>query len=262
MRPLLHIEFTHKSRLNMKKRIALQRVRSWRYVAGAAWCLLIAGIPGLLNAAEGDVKRGAAAFRVCTACHSVEPGRHLTGPSLAGVYGRKAGTTQGFLRYSDALQKSGLVWNEQTLDAWIANPARLVTGNDMTFPGIKDRKARADVIAYLQAVSAGKAPPAPAAQGGMMGMMGGGPMPDLKQASADSEVKSIRHCGDTYFVTTADGKTHKIWEFNLRFKTDSSANGPSPGKPAVVGVGMRGDRVAIVFAAPLELSSFIKQSCP
>ena len=211
--------------------------------------------------AQGDVQRGARAFQACAACHSPEPGRNLTGPSLAGVFGRKAGTAQGFLRYSDALQKSGIIWNERTLDAWLTNPAQLVPGNDMTFPGLTDRKSRADVIAYLQAVSAGKKiQPVPAAQGGMMGMMGGA-MPDLKQAVADSVVKSIRHCGDTYFFITADGKTHKMWEFNLRFKTDSSANGPSPGKPALVGVGMRGDRVAIVFATPSEFASFIKEQC-
>jgi cytochrome c len=234
--------------------------RAIRHITRAIGCLLLAGIPALLPAAENDAQRGAAAFNVCAACHSLEPGRHLTGPSLANVFGHKAGAAPGFMRYSDALQKSGIVWNERTFDAWLANPAKLVPGNDMTFPGIKEPQTRQDVIAYLKAVSEGKAP-APAAQGGMMGMMGEGSTPNLKQADADSIVRSMRHCGDTYFVTTADGKTHKVWEFNLRFKTDSSANGPSPGKPAVVGVGMRGDRVAIVFAAPSELSSFIKQSC-
>ena len=244
----------------MQRENNLRCVRARRRIACAVCCLLFTGISGVLHAADGNIQRGAAAFQLCVACHSVEPGRHLTGPSLAGVSGRKAGTAPGFLRYSDALQKSGIVWDERTLDAWLVSPAKLVPGNDMTFPGIKDRKAREDIIAYLRAVSSGKAPPA-AAQGGMMGMMGGGPMPDLKQADADSVVQSIRHCGDTYFVITADGKMHKIWEFNLRFKTDSGANGPSPGKPAVVGVGMRGDRVAIVFAQPKEISALIEQSC-
>ncbi len=86
-------------------------------------------------------------------------------------------------------------------------------------------------------------------------------MSDLKLVDAEAEVKSIRHCRDTYFVTTADGKTHKVWEFNLRFKTDSSAKGPHPGRPMVVGVGMRGDRVAMVFSAPAEFGSFIRERC-
>ena len=52
-------------------------------------------------AAEGDPESGAQHFRVCAACHSLEPGRHLTGPSLAGIWGREAGTVEGFTRYSE-----------------------------------------------------------------------------------------------------------------------------------------------------------------
>ena len=66
---------------------------------------------------------------------------------------------------------------------------------------------------------------------------------------------------DTYTVRTADGKTAKVWEFNLRLKTDSSKDGPSPGKPVIVGAGMQGDRASVVFASPGEISSFIKQDC-
>jgi cytochrome c len=208
--------------------------------------------------AAGDAKRGAADFRVCMTCHSVEPGQHMTGPSLAGVWGRKAGSVQGFMRYSDALKNSSVTWNQQTLDKWLQDPGQFIPHNDMAFPGIKERRTRNDIIAYLAAASKGKAPSVPSGQGGMMG---GGSMSDLKQADAESEVKSIRHCRDTYFVTTADGKTHKVWEFNLRFKTDSSAKGPHPGRPMVAGVGMRGDRVAVVFSAPAEFGSLIRERC-
>jgi cytochrome c len=62
-------------------------------------------------------------------------------------------------------------------------------------------------------------------------------------------------------VKTADGKTNRVWEFNLRFKTDSSKDGPLPGKPVIVGAGMQGDRASIVFAAPGEISSFIRARC-
>lgn len=235
----------------------MQSLHSNYRIAGIILCLLLTGFPGAL-AAQGDPKLGAANFGACAACHSIEPGRHMTGPSLAGLWGRKAGSVENFLRYSDAMKNSGVTWDEQTLDKWLQNPSQFIPHNEMTFPGIKEHVARQEVIAYLKAVSEGKAPSVPAQRGGMMG---GGDMPNLKKAEPDSVVKSIRHCRDTYFVTTADGKTHKVWEFNLRFKTDSSANGPRPGKPAVVGVGMRGDRVAIVFAAPLEFGSFVKQSC-
>jgi cytochrome c len=85
---------------------------------------------------------------------------------------------------------------------------------------------------------------------------------NLKAAPAEGQVTAIKHCADTYTVTTADGKSNKVWEFNLRFKTDSSRLGPNSGKPVIVGAGMRGDRASVVFAAPGEISGFIKQACP
>jgi cytochrome c len=93
-----------------------------------------------------------------------------------------------------------------------------------------------------------------------MGMMGGGKI-DLKKAPLAGQVESIRYCGDAYTVRTADGKESKVWEFNLRFKTDSSNLGPPAGRPVVIGAGMQGDRASVVFAAPEEISRFIKRSC-
>ena len=200
--------------------------------------------------AQGDAQRGAKVFQACIACHSLELGRNLTGPSLSGLFGKKAGTTQNFLRYSDALKRSGLVWNEQTLDAWLKNPEKLVPGNDMPFAGIKDDKARRDLIAFLRT-----------AESTLAAQRAGPRLPSLKKAKPDSVVKTIRHCGDTYFVTTEDGKTHKIWEFNLRLKTDTSEFGPNPGKPVIVGTGMQGDRAAVVFASPAELGTLIRPQC-
>lgn len=187
----------------------------------------------------------------------MEPGRHLTGPSLSHVWGRKAGTAQGFRRYSEALLRSGIVWNPQTLDRWIASPEAMVPGTSMSFPGVRDARMREDIVAYLKAVSEGGAPAAPAAGG----MMGGSQPANLKQAPADAQVSSLHHCRDTYILRTASGQTHKIWEYNLRLKTDSSSLGPNPGKPVVIGSGMRGDRFSVVFASPKELGEFIKESC-
>lgn len=114
------------------------------------------------------------------------------------------------------------------------------------------------MIAYLEAVSEGKAPAT--AQGGMMrGMQAS--REDLKQAPPEGQVTALDHCRETYTVKTADGKTSKVWEFNLRLKTDSSPLGPRPGKPVIVGSGMQGDRASVVFAAPGEISRFIKESC-
>lgn len=228
--------------------------------------VLAVGTAGAAAHAEGDVKRGAAVFQQCAACHSVEPGRHLTGPSLAKVWGAKAGSAEGFRRYSEALLRSGIVWNQQSLDRWLTKPDALVAGTAMAFPGIPDAKAREDVIAYLKAVSEGKAP-APAGRGGMMGggmsggMMGSAEPDDLRKAGADAQVVSIQHCRDAYVVRTRDGKVHRIWEYNLRLKTDSSERGPGAGTPVVVGSGMRGDRFSVVFAAPKDISRFIEERC-
>ena len=68
-------------------------------------------------------------------------------------------------------------------------------------------------------------------------------------------------CGDAYTAETADGKSRKIWEFNLRLKSDSRKSGPALGKPVVIGAGMQGERASIVFASPNEISETIKQSC-
>ena len=72
---------------------------------------------------------------------------------------------------------------------------------------------------------------------------------------------AITHCWDTYRVTTAAGETHEFWERNLRFKTDTSADGPEKGAPAIVGAGMMGDRADVIFAAPEEMSSFMRPGC-
>ena len=83
----------------------------------------------------------------------------------------------------------------------------------------------------------------------------------LKQAPAEATIASVRHCGDSYFVTNASGQTRAFWEFNLRFKTDTSATGPAPGKPVVVGQGMQGDRAQVVFSSVGEMARFIQEKC-
>lgn len=217
-----------------------------------ALLLLAAARPAV---AAGDASRGAKLFAQCMACHSTAPGEHLTGPSLAQVWNRKAAGAEGFQRYSEALKKSGIVWNETALEKWLANPEALVPGTSMTFAGIKDGRQRHDVIAYLRAVSDGEAAAAPRAMTGNRKL-------DLKTAPPRGRVTAVKHCGDSYIIETADGETQKIWEFNLRIKTDSSKYGPAPGTPVVIGAGMQGDRASLVFASPAEISAFIKPSCP
>jgi cytochrome c len=227
--------------------------------------LVLAGLffrpPEAMAATAGDPAEGAQVFRACAACHSLEPGQHRTGPSLADVFGRRAGTAEGFRRYSPALKEADVVWDEATLDPWIADPQAFIPGNRMVFRGLPDAKERADLIAYL-AQAERQTAQAPQG-GGMMGGMGGGAeMPDLKTLGPEHQVTAIRHCEDTYHIATADGADEPYWEFNLRLKTDGSELGPAPGKPVIVGAGMMGDRASVVFASPAEISPFIKEECP
>jgi cytochrome c len=91
-----------------------------------------------------------ASFSACAACHTAD-GSNGLGPSIKGVYGRKAGTGRGFT-YSAAMKRVGVTWDDETLDAFIADPQKSIPGNLMPFPGVADAKQRADIVAYLKSV--------------------------------------------------------------------------------------------------------------
>jgi nitrite reductase (NO-forming) len=112
--------------------------------------------------AEGDPAAGRQVFRKCQACHALEPGKNLVGPSLAGIIGRKAASDANFA-YSPAMKQAGITWTPQTLDDYLADPQKAVPGNRMPFPGLKSEHDRKDVVAFL---AGGTAP------GGMAGMPG------------------------------------------------------------------------------------------
>jgi cytochrome c len=95
-----------------------------------------------------DAAAGKAVFAQCQACHSVD-GTNGAGPSLKGVAGRKAGTFSGF-RYSRAMTGAGVNWDPKALDAFIAEPQKVVPGTVMPFGGMPDASQRASLVAYLQ----------------------------------------------------------------------------------------------------------------
>ncbi len=213
-------------------------------------------------AVEGNPSRGQRVFGACAACHSLEAKRNMTGPSLAELWQRKAGSVDDFKRYSPALKSSGVTWDEKSLDAWLLDPAHFIPGNTMTFRGIADAQQRADLLAFLKEATKPEAPHAlKQAQGGMMGMMGSGTVPNLKNLDPEDRVRTVTYCADTYRVTTADGKMHVFWERNLRFKTDGGEDGPEKKAPALVGAGMMGDRADVIFAEPEEISGLIVHQC-
>ena len=108
-------------------------------VLGAA---LLATTPFAASAQEAP--KG---FNQCKACHLI--GKNGVGPNLVGVFGRKAGTAEGF-KFSEPHIKSGLTWDEATLTKYLADPKGTVPGNKMVFAGIKNPEDLAAVVAYLK----------------------------------------------------------------------------------------------------------------
>lgn len=102
--------------------------------------------------AGGDAEKGEKVFNRCMSCHTPDKGgRHLDGPNLFGVFSREAGSLDDY-NYSEAMKNSGVVWNEETLDAYLQKPARFIKGNRMNFAGLRKESQRQDVIAYLKSL--------------------------------------------------------------------------------------------------------------
>ncbi|MFL6695955.1 MAG: c-type cytochrome [Vitreoscilla sp.] len=102
----------------------------------------------LASAHAQDAAAGGMAFQQCAECHS--PGTaDGAGPGLKGVFGRRAGAKDGFA-YSTALAASKIVWDDKSLDAFLANPQKAVPGTSMAYGGDDDAKERADLVAYLK----------------------------------------------------------------------------------------------------------------
>jgi cytochrome c len=100
------------------------------------------------SAAPGD--RGKRLFIQCQACHSVSAGApHKVGPNLHGTVNARAASRSGYA-YSPALKKSGLIWDDKTLDRWLAKPATVVPGNKMVFTGMANAKDRQEIIDYMK----------------------------------------------------------------------------------------------------------------
>jgi cytochrome c len=91
------------------------------------------------------------AFAMCGACHAIEAGKNGIGPSLAGVFGARAGHVSSF-EYSDAMKGSGLKWDEATLHRYLENPRVVVPGTNMSYAGLKDQAKRQQVIDYLKSL--------------------------------------------------------------------------------------------------------------
>lgn len=119
----------------------------------AAWLGIMGlALPGLAHAQQiiGDATAGEAAFKArCITCHALEGNTSKkAGPHLQGIFGRTAGTLEGF-RYSKTMRQSALVWDAYTLDNYLYDPPHTMKGTSMVLK-TPDPKVRADLIAYLK----------------------------------------------------------------------------------------------------------------
>jgi cytochrome c len=122
------------------------RARKWLAV-GVALGIAASAAPAIAAAKlNGDPKAGEAIYERCLACHALAYNR--TGPKHCGLIGRRAGSVKDF-QYSEAMKRSKIVWSEQALDRFLANPTKVVPGTLMGYAGVTDKKERADLIAFL-----------------------------------------------------------------------------------------------------------------
>jgi cytochrome c2 len=113
---------------------------------------LLAILPLLVAASTkaDETSSGTAELQKCKICHALnEQGGNRVGPDLFHIFGRKAGSANGF-KYSDAMKASGTIWDDETLAKFLRDPKNSMPGNRMSFPGIKDDAVLKDLLAQLK----------------------------------------------------------------------------------------------------------------
>ena len=122
-----------------------------RFSAGAAASIVMILAGSQAFAQSGNAGRGQRLFnQQCRTCHTLEQGgASVAGPNLHGLFGRKAGTAAGY-DFSEAMKKSGIVWDEATLAEYCRDPKAKVPDTKMVFSGVKQPAQLADLVAYLK----------------------------------------------------------------------------------------------------------------
>lgn len=119
---------------------------------GVAAAVVLSSFAALAAQHKGDPAAGKIMYSDCEGCHNFK--NNKIGPNHCGVIGRKAGTLPDFAGYSEAMVESGLVWNDKTLNAFLADPLKFMPDTTMEYAGVPDEESRLDLIAYLRQMNA------------------------------------------------------------------------------------------------------------
>ena len=128
----------------------MKRTAALSLIASAG--LLVVGLAGAISPAPSEIAAGQEIYERCAACHSLD--RDRVGPRHCGIFGRRAGSVSGF-GYSEAMRASGIVWDRQSLDRFLADPLGTVPGTFMTYAGVQDADERAQLLAFLEVATRG-----------------------------------------------------------------------------------------------------------
>jgi cytochrome c len=118
--------------------------------------VLYGGVSAAAGLADGDAAHGEELYKKCAVCHSLAPGEKKIGPSLHGMWGREAGTLDGF-SFSFAMKLSKIVWDEATLNEYLKNPTMFIPGARMLTGGVASETDRRDLLAYLKQATTSQA---------------------------------------------------------------------------------------------------------
>jgi len=199
-------------------------------------------------------------FNSCYYCHSLKPDVHLTGPSLANIWGKKAGKVKGFELYSDSLKNSDFTWNEKTIEDWIRDPHKLAEGTTMPDPRIDDEKLIKASVDFLKIAMAEGGFDKAVKQKLISKKIGMGQLPKyISEPDKTLGVKEIESCGQVYSLVLSDGSKKKIWKFNLSFKILAGDLGPKENQPVLTTTGSMGDRFEINFHSFKEISAMLTE---
>jgi cytochrome c len=130
----------------------IEGIRNSLKVLALAAALALSGMPALAETEAPDLERGEKLWGKCKACHTYEKGgRHIVGPNLWNIFGKQAGTAEGYT-YSEAMVNSDVVWTEETLDAYLAATQDFMPGSKM-YGGLAIEQNRIDLLAWLKTVT-------------------------------------------------------------------------------------------------------------